>query len=385
MKYIITILLTLLSLSGLGQTFTYSGYIYSANGNSINVPIKAYKRTTTTTTTGTTSVRIFRTHAGNGSTNQYAQYPSTRVEMDKLFNTAYSNTTLWWSGSMAASSSLNFWQYTTLTAAGASVPNNGDYYSTEVTFTIYAKETGTYTFGLTSDDGGDLYLSGYGSVIEWYGGKGMGGYVYGNVSLTAGNQYTFIARMQEYGGGDGLYVYWKRPSQSSYSLQTDEIGIATTTTSAWALDYTAYTNSSGYYSISRPTAANAEWYIQIGVPSTDPSPSSTDAINCASLVAGKVVKNGLHYYMYDVNGDGKITISDAYYIVGKQYGLLPNWLTSYTTKLFTTTEYNTIKAATTDLKTTYTGVSSVTISSPINGGSANYYLIAPGYSSNVTY
>jgi hypothetical protein len=197
---------------------------------------RSYNVTTTTTNTNT-SVKIFKTHNGNGSTSQYAQYPSTRVEMDKLFNTSYSNTTLFWSGTIGASSSLNFNQYTTLTSAGASVPTNGEYYSTEVTFTFTPKETGTYTFGLTSDDGGDLYLMGFGNVIEWYGGKGTGTYYYGSVSLTKGNSYTFIARMQEYGGGDGLLVNWKRPSQSTYSLQTDEVGGTTTTTTTYTTSY----------------------------------------------------------------------------------------------------------------------------------------------------
>jgi hypothetical protein len=60
----------------------------------------------------------------------------TRSEMNKLFNAAYGATTLWWQGNINATTSLNFTNYTTLTNAGASVPSNGDYYSTEVTFTL---------------------------------------------------------------------------------------------------------------------------------------------------------------------------------------------------------------------------------------------------------
>jgi hypothetical protein len=194
-----------------------------------------------TTGNGTTSVRIFRTHFGNGNTSQYAQYPSTRTEMDKLFSTAWSATTLWWQGSMNATSSLNFYNYTTLTSAGASVPSNGDYYSTEVTFTMVAAETGTYSFGLASDDGSDLSINGT-SVIEYYGGKGVGPYKYGNYSMIAGTQYTVVARMQEYGGGDGLVLVWKRPSQGSWTLQLSEIGVAS---SSWVSQGTKNTNVSG--------------------------------------------------------------------------------------------------------------------------------------------
>jgi hypothetical protein len=385
MKHLLTILFVLLSFVCYSQ-FTYSGYIYNSDGSGANnVPVKVYKRTTTTTSTGTTSVRIFKTHNGNGNISQYSQYPSTRSEMDKCFNTAYSNTTLWWSGSLPATASLNFNAYTTLTSAGASVPNGGDYYSTEVTFVIYPKETGTYTFGLTSDDGGDLWLVGYGNVIEWYGGKGTGQYLYGSVSLTAGTAYTFIARMQEYAGGDGLLVYWKRPSQVSYSLQTDEIGQSSTSTTAWALDATAYTNSSGLYSISRPTGTGVEWYLQYDAPTPVTTLTNTDITAVSNIVNTKTAFNGIYYYMYDVNGDNKVTISDAYYISGRKWNIFTDWISSFKSRYFTPAQYNAIKATTTNLETTYPGVSSITTNSPTSGGTANYYLIAPGYSGAVSY
>lgn len=191
----------------------------------------------TTTTNSNTSVKIFRTHNGNGSTNQYAQWPLTRIEMDKCFNTNNSNTRLHWSGTISGTHSLNFNNYSTLVSGGASVPGGGDYYSAEVTFNFTPKETGTYSFGLTSDDGGDLWLVNTGNIIEWYGGKGTGTYKYGSVILTAGTTYTFIARMQEYNGGDGLYVNWKRPSQNTHSYQSDEVGGTTTTTTTTTTSY----------------------------------------------------------------------------------------------------------------------------------------------------
>ena len=260
LQHIIKLLYPLLILGGIlstySQTFTYSGNIYGSNSAGISgVPVYLYKRTTTTSGNTNTTVKTYKTHASNGSVNQYASYPMTRVEMDKLFNTAYSNTVLWWTGTVGAAYSLNFNAASTLTAGGAAVPNGGDYYSAEVTFVFTPKETGTYSFGLTSDDGGDLWLNGYGNVIEWYGGKGTGQYMYGNVSLVAGTAYTFIARMQEYGGGDGLLINWKRPSQAGYSLQTDEVGGTTTTTSAWTLQATSTTSALGAYAFSTPTTS----------------------------------------------------------------------------------------------------------------------------------
>jgi len=367
--------------------FTYSGYIYNSNGSgAVNVPVKLYKRTTSTSANQNTSVRIFKTHNSNGSTNQYAQYPSTRTEMDRCFNTAYSNTVLYWSGTISGAYSLNFNQYTTLTTGGASVPNGGDYYSTEVTFTFTPKETGTYTFGLTSDDGGDLWLVNSGSVIEWYGGKGTGQYLYGSVNLTKVVAYSFIARMQEYGGGDGLYVIWKRPSQSSYSYQSDEIGGTTTTTSAWTLDATSNTTSAGYYSFSRPVVAGNEWYIQMDLPALVQLLTTADGLSVVNNILGKSSINGLTYHVFDLNNDSKINVADEYYLLGRKSGRFTNWKSTVPYARFhTTAEYNAIKAATSNVRATYPGLSSVTTSTLTSGGTLNYYLIAPGFAGQVTY
>lgn len=372
--------------NALSAQFTYSGYLYNANASGAsNVPVKLYKRTTTTTGNNSTSVKVFKTHNGNGTTSQYAQYPSTRTEMDKLFNTAYSHTTLYWSGSLSGNASLNFNQYTTLTSAGASVPPSGDYYSTEVTFYFVPKETGTYSFGLTSDDGGDLWLVGTGSVIEWYGGKGTGTYLYGNASLTKGTTYTFIARMQEYGGGDGLLIHWKRPSQSAYSYQSDEVGVSTTTTSSWTLNITSNTNSSGYYSFSRTVATGDEWYIQVDAPTRIQAYTTTDIQAVSNIILGKTARTGLSFHMFDVNDDSKITVADKYYVSARKAGRFTKWRIAPDVRIFTLTEYNAIKAATSNVRVTYPGISTYSTSTLTSGGTLNLYLIAPGYSGAVAY
>jgi hypothetical protein len=243
MKWFIFTLIFILTISieGYSQTITLTP-IGTQDVSGIPVSVEHQ----ITTGNGITSVKIFRTHFGNGNTSQYAQYPSTRATMDRLFSTAWSATTLWWSGSMNATSSLNFTNAGTLTNAGASVPSNGDYYSTEVTFTMIPMETGTYSFGIASDDGSDLWI-GSTSVIEYYGGKGVGPFRYGNYYMVAGQQYTVIARMQEYAGGDGLLLRWRRPSQSTWTLQTNEIGIASTN---WVSQGTLNTNLNGQVTFS---------------------------------------------------------------------------------------------------------------------------------------
>jgi len=178
-----------------------------------------------------TNVKIFSTHGGNGSTTQYVAHPTTTSEFNRLFDTSYSNTTLAWEGNLGATTSLNHTSNSTLTTAGATVPNSGNYYSVEVNATFIPVETGTYSFGVNSDDGGDVFIDGS-LVTSYYGAHGMNGPVYGNVSLTAGTKYSFRARYQEYQGGEGLAVVWKRPSQGVYSLQTSELNPGSTITSS---------------------------------------------------------------------------------------------------------------------------------------------------------
>ena len=382
LQHIIKLLYPLLILGGIlstyGQTFTYSGNIYGSNSSGISgVPVYLYKRTTTTSGNTNTTVKTYKTHASNGSTSQYANYPMTRVEMDKLFNTAYSNTVLWWTGTIGAAYSLNFNDAGTLGAGGASVPNGGDYYSTQVTFVFTPKETGTYSFGLTSDDGGDLWLNGYGNLIEWYGGKGTGQYMYGNVSLTAGTAYTFIARMQEYGGGDGLLVNWKRPSQAGYSLQTDEVGGTTTTTSAWTLQATSTTSALGAYAFSTPTAAGVEFYITFNPPALT-VPVLSDGTLTNSIVVGNTTLKSVDYFRYDVNGDNRLTVSDTYSILARKSGILSSFTPIPTSRIFNSTEWSTINLSTANLKVSYPGLQTVTISSPVSGGVSNYYITRLG-------
>ena len=154
---------------------------------------------------------------------------------------------------------------------------------------------------------------------------------------------------------------------------------------AWVLDQTVYTNSLGYYSISRPTNPATEWYIQFDAPSPITTLSNTDIGKLQDVILGKTVFNGLHYYMYDLNGDGGIRISDASYLNYRRWGVFTSWINTFNTKYFTPTEYNTIKNQSLNLKSTYGGNSSITITSPVSGGTASYYLIAPGYSGQVSY
>ena len=69
----------------------------------------------------------------------------------------------------------------------------------------------------------------------------------------------------------------------------------------------------------------------------------------------------------------------------KRINFLPNWINTSLARYYTTAQYTTLINNTTDLRTTIPGVTSITINTPVNNSSVNYYLIAPAYKSTVNY
>ena len=99
-----------------------------------------------------------------------------------------------------------------------------DNFSVSVSGYFIAQETGTYTFTCEGDDGVFFLLNG--SVVASHpGGHGtqsIGNHT-GTESLTAGTKYTLNAYMQEKHGGIGLRIFWKTPSNSSWTIHASEI------------------------------------------------------------------------------------------------------------------------------------------------------------------
>lgn len=167
---------------------------------------------------------IYSTHGGNGSTTQYPLNATTKAEMDKFFNTSYTNTTLFSSGRTSSSRILDWQSSTDLSAINITPPNSGTYFALKVRGTFIPLESGTYTFTLESDDASDLIMNDN-VVISTYSGQAVPslGTHTGTISLQAGTKYYFEARMQQGGGGYGMRMYWKSPIQgsapSSYTSQ----------------------------------------------------------------------------------------------------------------------------------------------------------------------
>jgi hypothetical protein len=155
-------------------------------------------------------------------------------------------------------------------------------------------------------------------------------------------------------------------------------GAVTTGSPVGVLVGCAYTNSSGYYSFSRTTVAGDQFTIQLTAPTVIQAILLSDAQSVSDIALGKTTKTGLTFQIYDVNNDSKITVTDEYYVFGRKSGRFSSWKNIPDNRFYTSTEYNNLKSATTNVRTTYPGVSSITTSTLTSGGSLSYYLIAPG-------
>jgi hypothetical protein len=328
MRWLFIILLFLTT--DLFAQFTYSGYIYNANGSGANnVPIKLYRRTNSTIT-------------GFTSQNNYNGHSYYRSTGSSTWTTARSNCTSMGGYLVTVTSSgensflFNLW------------PSGWIGLTDEVTEGTWRWVTGE-TYSYSSWNGGEPNNSGNEDYVQFVGG--------------------------------GKWNDLNNASSLPYVIEFDYI----VTTSSWALYKTIYTNSSGYYSISETYDPSKEYYIQIDVPSVTQSLTNNDGLAIANLILGKTTINGLSYYMFDLNNDNKLNIADEYYLFAKKSGRFTDWKGIDNVKLFTTSEYNAIKATSINVRATYPGVSSITTSTLTSGGTLNYYLIAPGYSGAVSY
>jgi hypothetical protein len=308
-----------------------------------------------------------------------------------------------WSGTgivqLSTSITLNTWNLVCITYNGTTMKgylNNVNFGSTNFTrqAAFLSGGTGQQHFAFGLQDATNMGHGGYGSFR-------LGDFQFFNRAITADeidrtynlyayryktNQYTNWNPGEPNNSGTEDYTQfvsggkWNDLANTSlpYVIEFDYVVGFT----PWVLHQTVYTNSSGYYSFSQSTNPSTEWYIQIDIPTTVTTISNNDAISANNKVISRTF-NSLDYYRYDVNNDGIITISDVYYIYMKKSSRFSTWGGSLpNTRLFTQSQYNIINSSTSDLRSTYPGTSSITISTPTSGGSSSYYLINTGYSNS---
>lgn len=204
---------------------------------------------------------VYSTHAGNGSVTQYPGNAGSKDDMDKIFNTNYSNTTLRSTGRTNSTRIIDWQNSTELSEIGITPPNNGVYFAIKVQGNFIPEVSGTYTFTLESDDASDLYINGN-AIISTYSGQAVPalGTRKGTINVTAGQKYFFEARMQQGGGGYGMRMYWKSPAQSG--------SIATGYTSNWAQNVQELISSPQMDGSSAAKAAPNAKYIQTAFSNT---------------------------------------------------------------------------------------------------------------------
>jgi len=175
--------------------------------------------------------------------------------------------------------------------------------------------------------------------------------------------------------GSGLWNDLPNGVSLPYVLEFDYVSTYT----PWVLETTVYTNSLGLYSISLPTNPSVEWYIEIsGL--VMPNLTNLDAQSPLQIGLGLTPITSKKYYINDVNNDGRINVADSWYIYGKIGSRFNNWVPTLPDyRIFNLTQWNAIKIATNDLRSVYPGVQSMTITSPVSGGSTNFYLLRTGY------
>lgn len=148
--------------------------------------------------------------------------------------------------------------------------------------------------------------------------------------------------------------------------------------SVFTLKGTYFTNANGLYSIV-PNLDAQSYQFQIRLETLNiNNPTVTDARYPLIMNINGISLNSKLYYQEDINEDGRVTVSDSYLIYGKISGRFTNW-PAPTYRIFTPAQWSVINSGTANLKSSYPGVQSMTISSPINGGSTNFYLIRTGY------
>jgi hypothetical protein len=145
----------------------------------------------------------------------------------------------------------------------------------------------------------------------------------------------------------------------------------------WTLLTTSTTNAIGRYSFSTPTNPSIEYYITF-TPPVLTVPVISDGTLANNIVIGNTSIKSVDYFRYDVNGDNRFTVSDTYSILARKSGLLSSFTPTPVSRIFNSTEWSAINSSTANLKISYPGLQSVTINSPVSGGSSNYYITRLG-------
>jgi hypothetical protein len=400
MRWIIIFLLFTNTL--LGQ-FTYSGYLYNANGSGANnVPVKLYKSTVGATTKSGTLAKItsgIPSDRGRGTTVLYSTANTDEKSIAITFPSGFSPS---YAGTSYSSGHVNANSWFCFGTSSSSGYNGNATSPNQPTIHIGSVDNGStdnnvsYVSTESYTDGtyGDVFRVRYEGNCK-YNQQGIN-YIWDlyiiknqpSKQIVVWRTFTADGSNQEVMGisTGSAWMASTLVTTGTFSSTSWEINTtSTTTTSSNVLDATAYTNSSGYYSFSRTTVTGNQFTIQVDAPTRIQAYTTTDVQAVANIILGKTLITGLSYHMFDTNDDNKLNIADKYYVAARKAGIFSKWRIAPDVRIFTTTQYNSIVASTTNVRATYPGVSTYTTPTLTSGGTLNLYIIAPGYAGSVTY
>ena len=181
----------------------------------------------------------YKTHNGNGSQNQYGAFANTAEDFDAMFNTSNSNTTISHTGETAIVNLYN---------GSSAVPKwNSDYFGYKFEFFFVPQQTGTYYFGINSDDASDLSMDGT-IIVSYYGGHGASSWQTVPKNLVAGQRYRMVYRGQEFGGGEAFYFMWYRPvgGWGYWNNEVTNVGVVPTKQAKMNFDFGSTLNKTTF-------------------------------------------------------------------------------------------------------------------------------------------
>ena len=369
--------LFLLTNSLIGQ-FNYSGYLYNANGSGANnVAVKLYKSTAGSSTKSGTFAKItsgIPSDRGRGTSVLHStantDEKSVAITFPSGFSPSYAGTS-YSSGHVNANS---WFCFGTTSSSGyngnATSPNQPtihigsvDNGSTDNNVSFVSTESytdGTYgdVFRIRYEGNCKYNQTGVNYVWDLYLIKSQA-----SKQIVVWRTFTADGSNQEVMGisTGSAWMASTLVTSGSFSGTSWEINTTLSTTSSTAsLDATAYTNSSGYYSFSRTTVTGNQFTIQVDAPTRIQAYTTTDVQAVANIILNKTTKNGLSFHMFDVNDDGVISVADKYYIAARKAGIFSKWRIAPDVRIFTTAQYNSIVASTTNSRITYPGVTNHT-------------------------
>ena len=154
----------------------------------------------------------------NGGQSEYNAHPANASDFDNMFDYANKKTTEWTHYGRETATKAFTWPSSKLPR------HNSNNFGWEIEGKFVPEETGTYTFELDSDDRSDLFFdtNSDGNMVNTNLAYNNGART-ADISLTADNVYSFRVRYEQGVGGADLYLKWKRPSDSDYQFNKDEI------------------------------------------------------------------------------------------------------------------------------------------------------------------